>query len=144
MARPHPVPRIAALLPTLLRILIAGLLPGLLAACTARPADVATALPTFDAAAQQARYTALQQTLERNASGSATRWGLGTIRGSTVPLGTFSSATYGWCRDYEERIAVPPARNYRMVGIACRDTTGTWLVVDIRPFIETTATARGP
>lgn len=133
MTRCHPVPRSAPCIAITLAVALAG--------CTGRPTDVPTPLPAFGAVAQQTRYTVLQQTLEHNEQGQGTRWGLGTIRGSTVPLGTFSSAAFGWCRDYEERIAVPAEeKNYRMVGIACRDPSGSWLVVDIRPFIETTAT----
>ena len=111
-----------------------------LAGCTSAVQEKRSALPSLDAQAQSERYAVIQRTLEHDPTGRTRVWGTPAgARGSVVLLGTVSSAIYGWCRNYEERIAVPPAANYRMVGIACRDPSGNWLVLDLRSFIETGA-----
>jgi surface antigen len=109
---------------------------GALAGCAAVATDTPADLPSLDAAAQARRYEIVEDTLEHNASGQPALWDAPGLRGSVIPLATVPSSTYGWCRDYEERIATS-VRNYRLVGLACRDSKGQWLVLDMRPFIET-------
>lgn len=96
-------------------------------------------LPSLSEAAQGQRYTALQSALEHNVSGRATLWQVSSASyGSVAPLETVFSKTDGWCRDYEEVIADGP-RRYRLVGIACRNPGPRWLVLNVRPFVETVA-----
>lgn len=94
-------------------------------------------LPSLSGAAQTERYAALQSALEHNVSGHARLWRSSPgSSGSVAPLETRFSSTDGWCRDYEELIADGP-RRYRLVGVACRNRGPRWLVLDVRPFIET-------
>jgi len=96
-------------------------------------------LPSLSEAAQGQRFTALQSALEHNVSGRATPWQVSpTSYGTVDPLQTVFSGTDGWCRDYEEIIA-DGSRRYRLVGIACRNPGPRWLVLNVRPFVETIA-----
>ena len=100
-----------------------------------RPAE----LPALSQAVQMKRFAALQYAMEHNVSGGVTVWEVShASRGSVAPLETVFSRTDGWCRDYEE-IIVDGLRHYRLVGIACRSPSSRWLVLDVRPFVETVA-----
>jgi len=96
-------------------------------------------LPALSRAVQLKRFAALQYALEHNVSGRVTVWEVSPAsRGSVAPLETVFSRTDGWCRDYEE-IIVNGRQHYRLVGIACRNSRSGWLVLDVRPFVETVA-----
>jgi surface antigen len=97
-------------------------------------------LPVLSETAQAKRFAALQYALEHNVSERATVWEVSpAVHGSVAPLETVFSSTDGWCRDYEEVIA-DGRKRYRLVGIACRNPGSRWLVLDVRPFVETPAT----
>jgi surface antigen len=107
-----------------------------LAACASVVREQPGAFPALDAAAQARRYTAMQNALESSQSGHITYWDENSrVRGRVVPIATIRTALYGWCREYEERIATY-AGNHRLVGIACRTEDGQWLIVDIRSYVE--------
>jgi surface antigen len=107
-----------------------------LAGCTPAIREAPGALPALTADAQAQRYNAFQQALERNLSGEEVRWSAPeSAYGSVVPIETVATSLYGWCRDYQERIATGN-RRHCIVGIACRTQEGTWLVVDTRPYNE--------
>ena len=107
-----------------------------LAACSAATTEASGGFPALDAAAQGRRYSAMMQAFEKNLSGQAALWiENDRVRGSVIPLGTVHTSLYGWCREYEERIATPASRHH-LVGIACRTDNGQWLIVDIRSYIE--------
>jgi len=96
-------------------------------------------LPALSQTVQVKRFAALQHALEHNVSGRATVWEVSPAsRGSVAPLETVFSRTDGWCRDYEE-VIVNGRQHYRLVGIACRNPRSRWLVLDVRPFVETVA-----
>jgi surface antigen len=102
--------------------------------CTTRPAETPAGLPALDGSAQTQRFAAMQYALENDEGGQPTLWqASGDARGSVAPLETVRSSTYGWCRDYEELIT-SGAKHYRLVGIACRQPSQGWLVLDVRPF----------
>lgn len=108
-----------------------------LAACSAATTEAPGGFPVLDATAQGRRYSAMMQAFEKNLSGQAALWiENDRVRGSVIPLETIHTSLYGWCREYEERIATPAARHH-LVGIACRADNGQWLIVDIRSYIET-------
>lgn len=96
--------------------------------------ETPSGFPGLDAAAQARRYRAMQQALEHNVSGQVTRWAeTQRVGGGVVPIETVRTSLYGWCRDYEERIATSVG-NHHLVGIACRTSDAQWLVVDIRSY----------
>lgn len=106
------------------------------AACTPAVREQPGAFPALDAVAQARRYSAMQNAFESNESGQITYWDENSrVRGRVVPIATIRTSLYGWCREYEERIATY-ADNHRLVGIACRTDGGQWLVVDIRSYVE--------
>ena len=105
-------------------------------ACTSAVTDTPGSFPGLEATAQSRRYNAMQQALEKNASGQISIWEDGKrARGRVVPIATIRTTLYGWCREYEEQIRTS-ATNHRLVGIACRTTNGQWLVVDIHSYVE--------
>jgi hypothetical protein len=105
-------------------------------ACTTPTREQPGAFPALDAAAQARRYAAMQNAFENNASGQIAYWDENShVRGRVVPIATLRTSLYGWCREYEERIATY-TDNHRLVGIACRTENGQWLVVDIRSYVE--------
>jgi surface antigen len=78
----------------------------------------------------------MQNAFEKNQSGEISFWyESDRVRGRVVPIATIRTSLYGWCREYEERIATGRA-NHRLVGIACRTETGQWLIVDIQSYVE--------
>jgi surface antigen len=78
----------------------------------------------------------MQNAFEKNPSGQIAFWYENSrVRGRVVPIATIRTSLYGWCREYEERIATASA-NHRLVGIACRTETGQWLIVDIRSYVD--------
>jgi surface antigen len=92
--------------------------------------------PALSAAAQARRYSAMMQALESNTSGQPVLWvESDRVRGSVIPLETLHTSKYGWCREYEERVATS-SEGHHLVGIACRASNGQWLIVDIRSYIE--------
>jgi surface antigen len=96
-------------------------------------------LPALSSTVQMKRFAALQYALEHNVSGHVTVWEVSPAScGSVSPLETVFSGTYGWCRDYEE-VIVDERQHYLLVGIACRNPGSRWLVLDVRPFVETVA-----
>jgi len=104
--------------------------------CT-MPSERPAQLPALSQSVQMKRFAALQYALEHNVSGRATVWEVSQAsRGSVAPLETVFSRTDGWCRDYEE-VIVDGRQHYRLVGIACRNPGSRWLVLDVRPFVET-------
>jgi surface antigen len=106
-----------------------------LAACAA-PSPTPADLPVLGDSAQARRFAAWQQALEHNTGGETTSWSdSGEVRGSIAPIDTVRSGTDGWCRDYEEVIA-EGAKQYRVVGIACRKQGPRWLVLDVRAFTD--------
>lgn len=107
------------------------------AACTgAAVREQPGALPALDAVAQARRFSAMQAAFENNQSGQPSYWDENSrVRGRVVPVATIRTSLYGWCREYEERIATN-ADDHRLVGIACRSEDGQWLVVDIRSYVE--------
>src|SRR4051794_28235289 len=108
----------------------------ILSACTSTVPDTPAGFPMLDAIAQSRRYAAMQRALENNESGQVSTWVDGQrTQGRVVPIETFRTSLYGWCREYEERIGTFGA-NHRLVGIACRTTSGQWMVVDIRSYAE--------
>jgi surface antigen len=109
------------------------------AGCTPGVREQPGAFPPLDAVAQSRRYAAMQNAFESNESGQITYWDEnGRVRGRVAPIATIRTSLYGWCREYEERIATDAA-NHRLVGIACRTENGQWLVVDIRSYVERTS-----
>jgi surface antigen len=107
-----------------------------IAACAPSTREEPGGFPALDAVAQTRRYTAMQNAFENNESGQITYWDENSrVRGRVVPIATLRTSLYGWCREYEERIASYSA-NHRLVGIACRTENGQWLVVDIRSYVE--------
>jgi surface antigen len=77
----------------------------------------------------------MMQAFEKNLSGQAALWAENDqVRGSVIPLETLHTSLYGWCREYEERIATSGG-DHHLVGIACKDS-GQWLIVDIHSYIE--------
>jgi surface antigen len=79
----------------------------------------------------------MMQAFEKNVSGKAALWMENDwVRGSVTPLKTLHTSLYGWCREYEERIATSAA-GHHLVGIACRADNGQWLIVDIHSYVET-------
>jgi hypothetical protein len=105
-------------------------------ACTTTVSEKPGAFPGLDAVAQARRYEAMQNAFENNPSGQIAFWYENNqVRGRVVPISTIRTSLYGWCREYEERIATDRA-NHRLVGIACRTETGQWLIVDIRSYLE--------
>jgi surface antigen len=104
--------------------------------CTSTVTEKSGAFPALDAAAQAQRYDAMQKAFENNPSGQMGFWYESSrVRGRVVPIATIRTSLYGWCREYEERIATGRA-NHRLVGIACRTEAGQWLIVDIRSYVE--------
>jgi surface antigen len=78
----------------------------------------------------------MMHAFENNTSGQAVLWIENDgVRGSVIPLGSLHTSLYGWCREYEERIATPAAAHH-LVGIACRADNARWLIVDIHSYIE--------
>ena len=78
----------------------------------------------------------MMQAFEHNTSGRAALWVENDgVRGSVIPLETLHTSLYGWCREYEERIATS-ATGHHLVGIACRAGNGQWLIVDVHSYIE--------
>ena len=107
-----------------------------LAACSVATTETPGGFPALDATAQERRYSAMMQAFERNPSGHATLWMENDrVRGSVIPLETLHTSLYGWCREYEERIATSAA-DHHLVGIACRADKGQWLIVDIHSYVE--------
>jgi surface antigen len=108
-----------------------------LAACSVATTEAPGGFPALDAMAQSRRYSAMVQAFERNVSGQAVLWiENDRVRGSVIPLETLQTSLYGWCREYEERIATSAA-GHHLVGIACRADNGQWLIVDIHSYVET-------
>src|SRR5215469_2248130 len=108
-----------------------------LTACSVATTEALGGFPALDATAQERRYSALMQAFEKNLSGQAVLWMENDrVRGSIIPLATIHTSLYGWCREFEERIATS-ASNHRLVGIACREDKGQWLIVDIYSYVET-------
>jgi surface antigen len=104
------------------------------AACA--PTEKPSGFPALDAVAQARRSAAMQTAFETYPSGKIALWSENDrVRGRVVPLATLRTSLYGWCREYEERIA-NERNDYRLVGIACRTETGQWLIVDIRSYVE--------
>lgn len=111
-----------------------------LSSCANPNATSSGNFPVLNQTAQTRRFGAWQYALEHNAGGKATSWGASAqVRGSIAPIETVFSSTDGWCRTYEELIAKGTKR-YRLVGIACRKPGARWLVLDVRPFAETSRT----
>jgi surface antigen len=107
-----------------------------LAACSAATAEAPGGFPTLTATAQARRYGAMMQAFESNMSGQAVLWSENDrVRGSVIPLETLHTSSYGWCREYEERIATS-ATSHHLVGIACRADNHQWLIVDIHSYVE--------
>jgi surface antigen len=105
-------------------------------ACTSTISEKEGAFPALDAVAQARRYDAMQKAFENNQSGEIAYWYENNrVRGRVVPIATIRTSLYGWCREYEERIATDSA-NHRLVGIACRTESAQWLIVDIRSYVE--------
>ena len=108
-----------------------------LAACSVATSETPGGFPALDATAQERRYSAMIQAFEKNLSGQAVLWMENDrVRGSVIPLETLHTSLYGWCREYEERIATAGA-GHHLVGIACRAENGQWLIVDIHSYLET-------
>jgi hypothetical protein len=106
-----------------------------LTACSLATTETPGGFPALDATAQERRYGAMMQAFERNPSGHATLWMENDrVRGRVIPLETLHTSLYGWCREYEERIATSAA-SHHLVGIACRNK-GQWLIVDIHSYVE--------
>jgi surface antigen len=77
-----------------------------LATCTAVTTETPGGFPALDATAQGRRYSAMMEALEKNLSGQPALWAENNrVRGSVITLGTLHTSVYGWCREYEERIA---------------------------------------
>ena len=107
-----------------------------LAACSVATTEAPGRFPALDATAQDRRYSAMVQAFEKNVSGETVFWTeTDHIRGSVIPLETLHTSLYGWCREYEERIATA-AGGHLLVGIACRADNGQWLIVDIHSYVE--------
>ena len=107
-----------------------------LAACSVATSEAPGGFPALDATAQSRRYGAMMQAFEKNVSGQPALWMENDrVRGSVIPLETLHTSLYGWCREYEERIATSAA-GHHLVGIACREGNGQWLIVDIHSYVE--------
>jgi surface antigen len=107
-----------------------------LSGCVAPTGDSPSDFPALSETAQSRRYAAFQDALEYVPGDRPVRWQVSPdLRGSVVPIDTIRSKQDGWCRSFEELIATGPKR-YRLVGIACREATRRWLVLDVRPFTE--------
>jgi surface antigen len=107
-----------------------------LAGCTVSGMPRPDELPALSEVAQERRFAAWQNALEHNAAGRSTSWSLsGEVRGTIAPIDTYYSSIDGWCRNYEEVMAAG-AKQYRLVGIACRKPGPRWLILDVRPFAE--------
>jgi surface antigen len=76
---------------------------------------------------------AAQQGLESNPSGSTSRWVNPDTRhsGSITPLNTYRSADGFDCRDYSQVVTID-GRSETVRGTACRESDGTWRVVNNR------------
>ena len=95
-----------------------------LTACSVATTEAPGDFPALDATAQERRYSAMMQAFEKNLSGQAVLWMENDrVRGSVIPLETLHTSLYGWCREFEERIATSAA-NHHLVGIACRADNG--------------------
>lgn len=107
-----------------------------LAACSVATSEAPGGFPALDGTAQGRRYGAMMQAFEKNVSGQPALWVENDrVRGSVIPLETLHTTLYGWCREYEERIATSAA-GHHLVGIACRTDNGQWLIVDIHSYVE--------
>jgi surface antigen len=76
---------------------------------------------------------AAQRGLESNPSGSSSSWSNPDTRhsGSVTPLNTYRSGDGLHCRDYRQVITVE-GRSETARGTACRESDGTWRVVNSR------------
>jgi hypothetical protein len=90
--------------------------------------------PLSDTAALRRSQTILRA-LEHDVSGSRAAWQdpAGGAAGDVEPVLTEHSPTLGWCREFREQMHVG-ARQYDLLGTACRDPDGGWLARIVTPF----------
>lgn len=91
--------------------------------------------PALPNAALLERSRAIQRALEHDVSGAPVEWHdpIDGANGSVVPVLTEHSPLYGWCREFRERMQIA-ARDYDLIGTACRGQGGMWLVKEVTPF----------
>lgn len=83
----------------------------------------------MDAADRREAYRAEQYSLEKNPSGTATRWqnpDSGNY-GSITPLNTYQGVNGRYCREYSHQVTIN-GRTEQVYGTACRQPDGSWQI----------------
>lgn len=91
--------------------------------------------PVLADGALLARSHAIQEALEQRVSGMQMAWRdpADASGGSVEPVLTERSPRFGWCREFREKMKIS-GRDFDLLGTACRDNAGTWLVRQVTPF----------
>lgn len=102
----------------------------------------ATGNPVLTDTALGHRSAAIQAALEHRVSGTEVAWhdSASDAGGTVEPVLTEHSPRFGWCREFREHLHVSD-RDYDLLGTACRDQGGAWLVKEVTP--ETQAAKAG-